>query len=463
MPRLKSLIGRTVTQVLTSDTLQSLTRAWHRSVRQLTGRQPEVHYFHQVDDPYSQLALMALPELAKRYAVRWTVHLVPTPDRSAAPDPERLQRWSAQDAQRLAQAWPLDAPHFASPPSERRIQAAQSQLAIVLHGFYDMDEVLAVSDALWRGLPLDETIADQARPRAWREQALAKGQALRKKLGHYLGATFYFEGEWYWGLDRLHYLEQRLIDAGLCNTPAPQTPGWPVPELRWQSVPMPAPSASATPLTTADSPASATTQRPVLHFYCSFRSPYTYLAMARVRRLAAHYQAELRLHFVLPMVMRGLPVPLAKRLYIVRDAQREARRAGLRFGKVVDPVGTPTERGLALLHHADMVGQGAALAESFLQGVFADGLDAGTEAGLRQIALRAGLSAQDVDVALMRQAWREVAESNRSDMLARGLWGVPSFRINERPALWGQDRLWMLEQDLIDALAHAGPHTKETP
>jgi 2-hydroxychromene-2-carboxylate isomerase len=45
-----------------------------------------------------------------------------------------------------------------------------------------------------------------------------------------------------------------------------------------------------------------------------------------------------------------------------------------------------------------------------------------------------------------------VAEANRTDMLERGLWGVPSFRVNDGPAIWGQDRLWMVEQDLIAAL-----------
>jgi hypothetical protein len=99
------------------------------------------------------------------------------------------------------------------------------------------------------------------------------------------------------------------------------------------------------------------------------------------------------------MVMRGLPVPLAKRLYILHDNQREAGRLGLPFGCVVDPVGEPTERGLALLHRAMALGRGPALAESFLQGVFADGIDAGSDAGLLLIANRAGLSAADVAAA----------------------------------------------------------------
>lgn len=119
---------------------------------------------------------MALPELTQRYQVRWIVHLVPAPDRSAAPDPQRLQHWSALDAQRLARIWQLDAPDFSSHPSERQIQSVQSELARMLDGLYDMSEVLAMSDALWRGNTLNQTTADQPRTQAWREQALARGQ-----------------------------------------------------------------------------------------------------------------------------------------------------------------------------------------------------------------------------------------------------------------------------------------------
>lgn len=58
-----------------------------------------------------------------------------------------------------------------------------------------------------------------------------------------------------------------------------------------------------------------------------------------MRRLARRYGADLRLRYILPMVMRGLPVPLVKRRYILLDAKREADRAGLPFGRIVDPVG----------------------------------------------------------------------------------------------------------------------------
>jgi 2-hydroxychromene-2-carboxylate isomerase len=195
---------------------------------------------------------------------------------------------------------------------------------------------------------------------------------------------------------------------------------------------------------------------PELHFFCSLRSPYTYLAVARVLRLAECYDARLQLRFVLPMVMRGLPVPREKRLYILRDTKREAESLGLPFGRIVDPVGVPTERGLAVLHHAIEAGKGPRFLESFMRGVWAGGIDAGSEGGLSRLAERAGLDVAFVTAALRDSSWRAVAQANREDMLALGLWGVPSFRVDRNPARWGQDRLWQVERDLM-AATHAAP------
>ncbi len=368
---LKAPIQRTFSRLLTSESLRDMRGALAATWRRTAGEEAVVHYFHQAGDPYSQLTAAVLPALRDRYHIRLEVHAVPPPTVAAAPDRERLQGWSERDADRLAT-------HFGVTPPGQALVAPD-------------------------------------------------GAALRQRLGHYLGATFYFEGEWYWGIDRLHYLEQRLIEGGLARGPA--APLFPPPELQWQS----RPEGAGVPL----------------DFYCSLRSPYTYLAAARVRRLAEHYRADLRLRFVLPMAMRGLPVPLEKRLYIVRDVKREALRLGLPFGCIVDPVGAPVERGMALLHRAIALGKGPQFLESFLQGVFADGLDAGSRRGLDVMGARAGLDRSDIREALADESWRTVAEANRAEMLALGLWGVPTFRVEGCPALWGQDRLWMLEQDLI--------------
>ena len=39
---------------------------------------------------------------------------------------------------------------------------------------------------------------------------IEKNQLLLRKLGHFGSATMYYAGEWYWGIDRLHYLYDRL-------------------------------------------------------------------------------------------------------------------------------------------------------------------------------------------------------------------------------------------------------------
>jgi len=380
-------IGRHVARFLTSETRLEARRHLKSLGRRLVGKAPTAHYFHQFDDPYSELAASQLDRLRDEYSIHIECHAVPHPDPAAAPQPEALRDWSRRDVALLATRMGLARPGNGVAPSDLR------------------------SDAT----------------------SLEHGRALRERLGHYLGATFFFEGEWYWGIDRLHYLESRLAKAGLAPQARSQSPLTP-PELR---------------LAPLEHPSDAKQSPPTVEFFCSLRSPYTWLAVPRIRRLARHYGATLQLKFVLPMVMRGLPIPLAKRFYILADAKREATRLALPFGDVADPVGRPAERGLAVLNHAIQRGVGEEFLESFLRGVFAEGIDAGSTRGLGRIAQRAGLDRSIVRNALSDESWRTVAEHHRNELLSTGLWGVPSFRVSGLPAYWGQDRLWCLEDDLI--------------
>jgi 2-hydroxychromene-2-carboxylate isomerase len=424
----KAAIARLVTGTLTSPRLRTAQRrvqAWRRS---FSGAPAMLHYFHDAADPYSHLTAQMLAAIAARYRAALVPHLVTPPDAAAAPDAARLAAWSRRDAAQLARARGLDMPEIPAPPPAADIASLNAVLTAAIATGTFPETAIAGGAALWRGAAAATL---QARPAATPEEtaaALAEGDALRAKLRHYLGATFHFEGEWYWGIDRLHHLEARLAAQGLDTQPG---------------APMLMPARDIT----LAGPQGAAAGR-VLHMFPSFRSPYTYIALPRARALAAHYGAELRLRFVLPMVMRGLPVPGPKRIYIMLDTKREAERLGLPFGKIVDPVGVGVERGLAVLHHAIPAGKGADFALSFLQGAFADGIDATTDAGLHQMAARAGLDAAFVTAALADPSWRATAEANREEMLAAGLWGVPSFRVDAGEMVWGQDRLWVIEEEL---------------
>jgi 2-hydroxychromene-2-carboxylate isomerase len=97
---------------------------------------------------------------------------------------------------------------------------------------------------------------------------------------------------------------------------------------------------------------------------------------------------------------------------------------------------------------------GEAFCGAFLRGVWSEGIDAGGDRGLRRLAENAGLDWAQARTALTDQRWRAEAEENREELLGRGLWGVPSFRVGDT-LVWGQDRLWQVEAALRAATTRA--------
>lgn len=436
---MKAFISRNITALLTSRGLRNLRRRSHALRRRLSGKKPTIHYFHQVDDPYSHLAVQMLKPLASRYGVSIEMSLVTQPDEAAAPEYGLLKEYAIRDTARVAHEYGLAFPENIARPAEKSISVANALIASALRKGRDA-AALAVEagTALWTGdeKTLGRLVESHGAASARETKlALKRGTAKRRKLGHYLSGMFCFEGEWYWGVDRLNHLEERLAEAGFDNDPG---------------APMLAPFRD---LTLGPVPESA--RRPVIDFWFSFRSPYSWIAVPRMLKLARHYNAELRLRFVLPMVMRGLPVPRTKRLYIVLDTKREAERIGLPFGRIVDSVGQGAARALAVIHHAIPLGKGEAFAELGCRAVFADGIDIASEEGLLDVARRAGLTEDLVAKALADPTWEQAVEGNRRELFEAGLWGVPSFRVDGRPAHWGQDRFWALEQDILEAMAAA--------
>lgn len=414
---LKSLLVSRVAEKLTGEARQLRLRQTIEKARRASNAPHVVSYFHQADDPYSALVAQVLPLMAKRYNIRLDCYLVSQPEDWAAPERERLEGWSLRDASLLGQKAGLRFPETTAPPTRECLAQAEAALAASLKDGRFIEEAGAISQALWSGAALPTRDGAVA-------AAKAEGDALRNKLGHYLGGTLHYGGEWYWGLDRLHFLEDRLAALGARREDAPSTLIYQQPETPRSDV---APSAKGE-----------------LHYFLSFRSPYTWIAADRVKALADAYGVDLKLRFVLPMVMRGLPVPQAKRSYIMMDAAREARRAGVPFGRICDPVGRPVERGYSLLPWTIGQGKGFAYCHAFMRAVWSQGVDAGTDSGMCSIVETAGLDWTSARPLIGNADWRSEAEANRQEMMGLGLWGVPSFRFGNT-SVWGQDRLWVIE------------------
>ncbi len=437
MSSLARRISPHVIGVLTSPHTRAVRR-WLVEQRRRLRREPQrVLYFHQIDDPYSQLAAQVLPELLARYEVELVPHLVGPPSDAAAPERQRLADFARRDAADVAPGYGLEFPAGAAAPAPECVELTARMLvpAISAGGFATL--AARAGSALWRGdrarleaLARESGVTDIATAHA----ALEAGSRLRERLGHYLGGMLYYGGEWYWGVDRLHFLERRLRSLRL---------------LRKAGAPA---LIAARPDPSAE-PAPQPSERLTLEFYPSLRSPYTAIAMDRVLALSKRLPVDLVLRPVLPMVMRGLPVPREKQLYIMLDTKREAEDAGVAFGRVCDPVGRPVERGFSLYPWAKERGRAFELLRSFTRAAFAEGVDTGTDAGLRLVVERAGLDWSEAQEHLGRDGWQGELEANREQLFALGLWGVPSFRLLGRPgepdySTWGQDRLWRVEQEI---------------
>jgi len=439
---LKTLLMPAITQRRFARSTLLARRAKAEKARQAARRPHEVHYFHQIDDPYSHLLAQALPRFLGLYNIELIPHVVSPPPDSAAPEREKLVAYSRVDAAQLAQRHGLNFTDSGCQPDAQRCAQARHTLVAAISAGQFGEHAAAVGQWLWASdetqVPPEQFYGLKPVSNEEVQTHIAQADALREKLGHYLGGMLYYEGEWYWGIDRLYHLEHRLQELGAQRSRSGGVP---------DSV-LFAPDDGLAQVNALTNPLS---NPPAIDFFFSFRSPYSAIVAPRVFELARQTGAKVNLRYVLPMVMRGLPVPKVKREYIVHDTAREAHVRNIPFGRLNDPVGKPTERGLALIPFAEMHSCGPEFVLSFMHGVWAEGIDAGSDKGLRSIVERVGLRWEGAQVALLHTAWRDVAAANREELFAAGLWGVPSFKVGDT-AVWGQDRLWAVRAALEAAV-----------
>ncbi|WP_262690294.1 DsbA family protein [Kordiimonas aestuarii] len=385
----------------------------------------ELIYFHRADDPYSQLMVQVLPDLAARFDVTIRPLVVERLPANMYPDPQRFEAYSILDAARLARLYGLGFPSSATVPDRLAVGMANRHLAKLQDdpNFFSVAE--EVGAALWQqDIKAVRTLCVAA---DIDEKILQDNEGLLRTLGHYASGNVFYGGEFYPGLDRLDHLERRLnrLSLGDSEVHFELTRLW-----RYD-------------LENLDRSVSGRT----LELYFSVRSPYSYLGLHHAADLAAATGLRLKLRPVMPMVMRGLKVPPAKAGYILHDTAREARLENLPFGRIVDPLGHATKRAMALGFRLAEDGEDLAFFKAFTRAAFAEGIDGATDGGLSRVLERAGISPSKLSGAMSADIWGPLAEKNRQMMLMSGSWGVPTFRIGNE-TLWGQDRMWAI----VDAL-----------
>ncbi|MEE4191783.1 MAG: DsbA family protein [Halieaceae bacterium] len=432
------MTSRIMTRAVQVSTLEEKRRQTEQK-RRAENTPHRVLYFHQVDDGYSHLAAQLLAAFASRYDVELQCYLVRGPTGANAPEPDLLSRLSRYEAFHIAPGYGLAFPQHEAAPHAELIRQAEAILAAQdSAGFIGC--ATAVGEALWNDDVAALAALAEAHGAASDQEAgdaISAGEARRRELKHYSGAMFYYGGEWYWGVDRLYHLEERLAGLG-----ADLQPGAPLLAPRPEVDPGPIKDAGTL----------------TLEIFPSLRSPYTAVVFDRAVQLAADSGVKLVMRPVLPMVMRGVPATREKGFYIFTDTAREARAAGVPFGNFYDPIGNPVRNCYSLYPWAEQQGKGVELFSSFLRYAFAEGVNTNRQSGLRRVVEAAGLDWQEARQHLGDPSWEALLEQNRLAMYEAGLWGVPSFRLLDAAgrsllAIWGQDRLWLVAQEIRHQLA----------
>lgn len=380
-------------------------------------------FYFDIADPWSFLAGQAVERLLATYRVELAFHVITPPASDVDPEPLLRAKYAVRDAQTLAAYWDLEFPGKKEPDPGMlrdigtvlvRERPAKEQLAAAME----------LSRALWTGdKKLLVTLLGK-----WGQDShgavapiLNTSYADLRKAGHYQGAMIHWNGQWYWGVDRLPYLEAALAED--LGAPAAHV---------------------VNPRPEAERGAERLSAKPLAcDFWFSFRSPYSYLALEQIEGVLAPYGVPLTLRQVAPLVTRGVPVPTVKRMYIVRDAKREADRLGIPFGELCDPLGPGITNCLAIQHFANQRGAGLAFAKSAMRGIWSEARDVADYVDLRFIVERAQLPWDEAKAVIDSPDGPKAAHENAADLNGIGLWGVPAFRVGDYVA-WGQDRLPVL-------------------
>ncbi|ODT59683.1 MAG: disulfide bond formation protein DsbA [Phenylobacterium sp. SCN 69-14] len=209
--------------------------------------------------------------------------------------------------------------------------------------------------------------------------------------------------------------------------------------------------------------------------YWSFRSPYSYLAVPRLRELSETYDVEVRMRPVYPLAVRSegfftkqdpLFVP-----YLVRDCRRQGEFLGLPLAwPNPDPVviganlnGAAEQPHLDLLMPLGVVAAHRPQAMAFYDEVSRliwSGQDMPWNEGdkLARAIARAGLDMDELQAEAAGKSAEIAAEieANQEAHRAAGHWGVPTMVFENEP-FFGQDRLdvlvWRLKQHGLQARA----------
>ena len=401
--------------------------------RQKANRSHTVYYFHEVNDPYSHLCAQILKPLTDHYEIGLVPLIVGKPPKSSTPETEMLMTHSIEDAVMIAPYYNLQFHPLTSEIDHQSIEVAQSILVNCDQSKF-INTAVRVGEALWSGNSDELHSMNDSKNHLNNNHlssVIKKNNMTRKKMGHYFGGVFAYEGECYWGIDRLPHLEKRLTEVGAKKGDKEGT----VMSKKYSVV--------------------NKKQWPELYLdiFWSGRSPYSYLAMKPLAELREKYNVELRYQIIQPMVMRGMKINPEKGLYIVKDCMRIANENNIPFGNIIDPVGEAVERCYSMFDYVRKNRKEEQYLHAFAKAVWAEGKHGYLTSTLKTIINKIDLDWEEAKTELDSTNWTNETDKNRETLYKLGKWGPPTMSLSNSEGenlitVWGQDRIWLIEETI---------------
>tara|TARA_Y100001970_G_scaffold41789_1_gene51905 strand:- start:14218 stop:15558 length:1341 start_codon:yes stop_codon:yes gene_type:complete len=428
---IRSRVASKVMQNAANISRRDKERESREKARRIEKRPHLIYFFHCLKDPYSYIALRRIPEIKSKYSVDLEIIIVGNPPDITLPEDKMYWEYSLIDARRISPFYGIESLNQSFPPQEKINQG----LLTLMNSDKDniLKEALKIGDFLWKPERKDIDIKEFPSKEEKRDitRFLDAGNKKRKKVGHYLGGVFNYEGENYWGLDRLLHLEERLTAMKLDKND----------------------SCKVSQRKVINPKSFHHDDEIILEFYPSLNSPYTYISFERVKSLCESYCLKVDVKPVLPMLMRNMKIPAYKARYILSDAAREGYINGTLIDKCFTPLGRPAERAYSLFNYVNQHGKGFDYMNSLMICSFKEGKNIYKKRILKKIIQNIGLSWEEALDHLDSDEWKKTLEENRQSMYKGHVWGVPGFRLVSESGLdysvWGQDRFWLIKNAII--------------
>ena len=409
-------------------------REEQEKIRKKEGRPHEIFYFHELLDPYSHITAQLINKFRSEYSVELVPLVVNEPPSKTVHEPSLYRKYCLTDATRIAPFYGVEFPSDKLPNAQ--VVSLAQRILCGLERDEFISRIAEISALVWSGneLALEALMTEKTMSEETTHATISSNEQKRDEVEAYMGSTFSYEGELYWGVDRLDHLEHRLKDLGLKRNV----------DTNYVS--------ERKKTNTSDIPNHSNIE---LEFYPSLNSPYTSISLERIKLLQSNYPIKIITKPVLPMLMRNMTIPRYKARYIFRDTAREAKKYDVPFGKVISPLGKPAERAYSLFPWIDQQGQGFEYICRLMISSFRKAEDIGVNSYLKVLIEDLGLDWKEAQKHLDTDIWKDILEKNRLIMYEGDSWGVPTFRLvdgDKTFTTWGQDRIWLIEEEIIKRL-----------